>query len=858
MSFRLHSGDEDVFRVGQSGDEGDALGEDLGLFRHHVEVRLFRRRDVHLSAAVADRADGGHDGLHVLFLGREVERFGEFGPLCHDQGLALMGDGLPDLLGDKGHEGMHQPEHPVKHEEQDLLGSALAALVFAVETGLGQLDIPVAVVVPDEVIDLLDRHAKLKLIQILCDLAGDAVELGENPAISDFQFLLRGQLVLFHAEVHQHETAGVPELVGKVAHGLAVLHVEAHIVAGAVAGDHVHAQGVGAVAVDHLQRVDAVAQALGHFAALVVADQTVDQNGVEGRLAGMLAGREDHACDPEENDVVAGDQDGGGIEVIEIGGLIGPAQDLKGPESRREPGIQHVGVALDVLRAAFLAALSVLAADRHVTAVGAVPGRDLMAPPELAGDAPVAHVLHPVGIDLGEAVGDELRLALADHAQSLLCKGLHLDEPLGGDDGLHVVVAAVAGADVVGIGLGLFEQAKGLQIRHDGLPRLVAVHAEVAPAVFIDRAVVGNDLDAFQIVAQTDLKVVGVVRGRHLDAAGAEIHLHVVVGHDGDLAVHERKDAGLSHQMRVAFVVRVHGHAGIAHHGLRAGGGHDQPAGAVGQRVAHVPEMARLIHVFDLGVGQGRAAVRAPVDDAAALIDQTLFVEGDEDLADGFGAALVHREAGAVPVAGGAQTLLLLHDAVAVLVLPVPDLLQEFFTTQIVAGQTLLAELLLHLDLRGDSGVIDARNHERGAALHPLVADQDILQSLVHRVPHVKLSGDVWGRHDDGEGLLVRVAFGLEEAVVLPEGIDSMLDLLRIVGFGEFSCHNNHLLSNMKTAPSKLRAANNTVVPPEFPGEPGHSVSVTGEPVPASCVRPDRSEATFSPAVQGLHRPPCL
>ena len=35
----------------------------------------------------------------------------------------------------------------------------------------------------------------------------------------------------------------------------------------------------------HLQRVDAVAERLGHLAALVVADQTVDEDGLERRPA---------------------------------------------------------------------------------------------------------------------------------------------------------------------------------------------------------------------------------------------------------------------------------------------------------------------------------------------------------------------------------------------------------------------------------------------------------------------------------------------------------------------------------------------------------------------------------------------
>ena len=176
-----------------------------------------------------------------------------------------------------------------------------------------------------------DFFAQLTL-HVLGGLPDGPVQLREDPAVGDLELIPGGQLVLLFREVHHHVAAGVPELVGEIAHGLAALHVEAHIVAGAVAGDHVHAQGVGTIAVDHFQRINAVAQRLGHLAALVVAHQTVDQDRMEGRLSGVLVGGENHPGNPERNNVVAGDQHVSGIEVIQVRGLIGPAQNLKGPE----------------------------------------------------------------------------------------------------------------------------------------------------------------------------------------------------------------------------------------------------------------------------------------------------------------------------------------------------------------------------------------------------------------------------------------------------------------------------------------------------------------------------------------------
>ena len=296
-----------------------------------------------------------------------------------------MGQGLPDLLRQEGHEGVQQLQDTQQHIAQHVLGGQLGTLVLAVQAGLGQLDIPVAIGVPDEVIDLGGGHAQLIGVHILGDLADQGVQLAEDPLVLQLQLL--GKLHLVDGEVHHNEAAGVPDLVGKVAHGLALFHEEAGVVAGAVAGDQVEAQGVGTVLLGHLQGVDAVAQGLGHLAALVITHQAVDEHGLEGLLLHLLHAGEDHAGHPEEDDVIAGDQHGGGIPVVQVGGVqVGPAQGGEGPQSGAEPGVQHVLLTGQVRAAALFALGGILTADIDVAALVAVPCGNLVAPPQLAGD----------------------------------------------------------------------------------------------------------------------------------------------------------------------------------------------------------------------------------------------------------------------------------------------------------------------------------------------------------------------------------------------------------------------------------------------------------------------------------------
>ena len=489
---------------------------------------------------------------------------------------------------------------------------------------------------------------------------------------------------------------------------------------------------------------------------------------------------------------------------------MGPAQGAEGPQRRGEPGVQGVGVPGQMGAAAVGAGGGGLFGHHRFAALVAVPGGDLVAPPQLAADAPVPGVLHPVHIVLGEALGHEADAPFLHRLDGGLGQGLHPDEPLLGDHGLDGGVAAVAAAHLVLQGLDRLEVAAGLQVGHDGLAGLHGGHAGVLAAVqhtgLVDGVlargkegvggllvrlaghvpVVGEHPHDGQVVAQPHLKVVGVVGGGDLDHAGALGHVGVLVADDGDLLVQQRQDDVAAVQMGVAGVVGVDGHGGVAQHGLGAGGGQLQHLAGLLDRVQQVPEVAVLLGVLHLGVRDGGVAVGAPVDHPVAPVDQALVIQPDEHLAHGVRAALVHGKALPLPVAAAAQLFQLADDAAAVAVLPVPGPLQEAVPAHHLLGQALFGHGFHHLGLGGDGGVVGAGHPQGGVALHPLLPDQDVLHGVVHRVAHVQLAGDVGGRHDDGIGLFVRVGLGVEIAALLPELVDPVLHLAGVILFSKF------------------------------------------------------------------------
>ena len=408
-----------------------------------------------------------------------------------------MGQGLPDLFREEGHEGVEQFQHAVHAVDEDGLRGLCAFAAF-LETDLGDLDVPVAEQVPDEVVELGEGHAQFIAVDVLADLFAEGVELREDPLVFDGEVFDGGQVcrTLGTVEVHEDVTGGIPDLVAEVTGGLDLLLGIAHVVSGAVAGDEGEAEGICAVLVDDDQRVDAVAEGLRHLPALFIADDAVDEDRVEGIGAHLLHGGEDHAGDPEEDDIITRDQRIGREIVFQFRGLFRPAQRGEGPEGGGEPGVEGVLVLVDVFAAAVLALAGRAAGDGDLAAVVTVPGRDAVAPPELTGDAPVLDVLHPVEVGLVVAGRDELDLAGTDDVDGRVCQRFHLDEPLLRDAGLDDGAAAVAGADVVLHGLDADKVTLFLEVGHTGFPALFGGHADVLLRnVLVHAAVIGHDVD---------------------------------------------------------------------------------------------------------------------------------------------------------------------------------------------------------------------------------------------------------------------------------------------------------------------------------------------------------------------------
>src|SRR5947207_703387 len=89
---------------------------------------------------------------------------------------------LPDLLGDKGHIGVQETQTLIEHGSQDTRRTATERFV-APHLHFGDLDIPVTVIRPEEIVHLTTGLTQLEILDQVRHAADQLRKATEYPAI---------------------------------------------------------------------------------------------------------------------------------------------------------------------------------------------------------------------------------------------------------------------------------------------------------------------------------------------------------------------------------------------------------------------------------------------------------------------------------------------------------------------------------------------------------------------------------------------------------------------------------------------------------------------------------------------------
>ena len=355
-----------------------------------------------------------------------------------------------------------------RHHPTTARVSAAAAASPPVDADLGKLDIPVAERVAHEGLQARRGIAEAILLERHQRALRHGHQFGDDPRVDGVR-RRHGQRVRgVEAAVEGGEAGRVPQLVGEEPRGAHRIGRHADVLPVAAQDHHRHPRRIGAVLRDELERIDDVALRLRHLLPLRVAHEAVDVDVAERRRPLEMDALHHHPGDPEEDDVEARDEQVLRVIAGEFGRLVRPAQRREGPECRREPRVEDVGIARQdhvgatVVRPSRGLGLLGRFGDEDL-AVVAVPGRDLVAVPELAADAPGLDVVHPAMEHVGPVARHEAGLARPHRLGGGGGEPVRPHEPLVGDARLEHDLRPVAERLGDQLGLDLLDQPHRVQ-----------------------------------------------------------------------------------------------------------------------------------------------------------------------------------------------------------------------------------------------------------------------------------------------------------------------------------------------------------------------------------------------------------
>ncbi len=239
------------------------------------------------------------------------------------------------------------------------------------------------------------------------------------------------------------------------------------------------------------------------------------------------------------------------------------------------------------------------------------------------------------------------------------------------------------------------------------------------------------------------------MRGRDFDGSGAKTKLDCIVCHHWNFAPHQRHTNHFPDHIREFFVVRVNRNRDIPKHRFWTRGRNDNFSTAVNRRVCYFPELPLLFLEFHLNIRETRVMKSTIINNPFTSVNQPVVPELLECAVNRLDDFFVQRESVCVPVQRRAQRANLALHSSAIFRHEIPNLLIQFLTRKIKPSFSLFFQIFFKNNPRLKPGMIRARHPQSILAVHPRIANQNVLNRDHQTVANVQISVRIWRRQND-------------------------------------------------------------------------------------------------------------
>ena len=132
--------------------------------------------------------------------------------------------------------------------------------ILFISTDLGNLNIPVAELIPDKIINFLYSDTEFEFVHIFSCILGKCIYPGEYPLICRVQFIC-GRLCDRHSfQIHHDKSRCIPYFICKVSGSLHTLPVETHVISGCITRNQCQTECICTVFINDFKRIDTISE----------------------------------------------------------------------------------------------------------------------------------------------------------------------------------------------------------------------------------------------------------------------------------------------------------------------------------------------------------------------------------------------------------------------------------------------------------------------------------------------------------------------------------------------------------------------------------------------------------------------